>query len=309
MPTTTPPFVDGKQLIAWNALQLRGLLALLAASPEPALRDRAQALLHALRQRLPVAFASLSRDQELAGDAALDDYVELGWALLEAAASGLGPEAELVGEAKQLAMSAAANYLDGPRAAVWDTLLDDGEIIAPAAPLCGLLNRLLQRGHEEPLAAATTTCWTRLQQALQRRDGPSWSQLRWLEARSHGGIDRSARFAEGHGRLHLQGKPDGSIAELRLELAPGWHVNASTPTTTSLRRLAIRAVDGDADLGAEFPPAMTRRIASIDATIDVYEGEVRIPLKGAYRGPLVVDVQACSEDICLLPEQRLLRTW
>lgn len=310
LPARPLPFVDGKQLTAWNAAMARALLALAEAAGNPELRQRAQSMLETLWQRFEPDSGTLWRDQYGGAEAALEDMVELGWAQLELARElPAAAAAATRARAHALAERAARNYLQGPGAAHWHDLLDDGERPAPAPALCALLTRLLHQAYRDPLAELEAQCWTRLAAAAPAAGASRWSQARWLSARSHGGVDRSHAVAEGHGQLRLLRAGRERAITLELALEPGWHVNARGAGKLGLIPLQISLAGLGAELEAHYPEPDWRSFPFAATALPVHQGRLRIDLETADTALIEVRLQACSETLCLLPERRLLRLW
>ena len=92
-----------------------------------------------------------------------------------------------------------------------------------------------------------------------------------------------------------------------LQLAPAWHINSSTPLQDFLVPARLE-IDGVPAGTIRYPAAVTRRLGFHDEPLSVYEDDVVIsaPLPTGGRGRqahrVQLDIQACSDRICLEPE-------
>lgn len=104
---------------------------------------------------------------------------------------------------------------------------------------------------------------------------------------------------------------DGRSATVRLTIAPGWHVNAQTPLEEFLvpTRLEMFANGKTASAKTRFPQSVTksltfnkRPLALLEGVVDIevamQDSTVALPATAI----AAIDVQTCSDRICLLPE-------
>lgn len=315
----TPPapgFVDNKTLTAWNALQARALLALAAAGGK-GFAERADAVLDRLWLRFDPNSGRLNRDVGDGAEAALEDYAQLGLALLTSAdrhwressrageADSRRQAAMREGQALQLASAAMQRYLpvEASTDARWIALAEDGELPSPAAALCELSQDLLQRAYDETLERQTRACLQALAQARRDAGGTYWSSAALADAPS--ARPRAVQhLAEGRIRATLSPRADG----VRLDIAPGWHVQANPVSDPRLKPTVLRSPGDGSALATHYPPALRLHTEWQDLALDVYTGTVELRLaEPAAR--MALELQACSDQVCLLPERALLRAW
>jgi len=117
-----------------------------------------------------------------------------------------------------------------------------------------------------------------------------------------------------HGVLRARATPaeDGRM-EVLLRVADGWHLNANPASLENLvpTKVSASGIGFEAEAAEIAYPAGTKRsLAFAGTTLDLYEGEVRIPLRlrssgsGAENGVvrLALRYQACNDRRCLAPE-------
>lgn len=315
----TPPapgFVDNKTLTAWNALQARALLAL-AAAGEKRFAERANAVLDRLWLRFEPGSGRLVRDAGDGAEAALEDYAQLALALLTSAdhhwreSSGAGEAdsrrqaAMRERQALQLASAAMQRYLPVKASTDtrWIALAEDGELPSPAAALCELSQDLLRRAYDETLERQTRACLQALAQAHRDAGGMYWSSAALDEAPS--ARPRAVQhLAEGRIRATLSPRAHG----VRLDIAPGWHVQATPVSDPRLTPTVLRSPGDGSTLATHYPPALRLHTEWQDLALDVYTGTVELRLAEP-TAHMALELQACSHRICLLPERALLRPW
>lgn len=121
--------------------------------------------------------------------------------------------------------------------------------------------------------------------------------------------ETGARQSAAHGAAHLAATrlPGGKTARIRIQLAPEWHINSTAPKQDFLLPTRIRA-EGLGKEAVTFPAPIERTLGFHDEPLSLYEGtvdiEVRLPEGDAGRAMrrLTLDVQACSDRVCLNPQ-------
>ena len=101
-------------------------------------------------------------------------------------------------------------------------------------------------------------------------------------------------------------------AEVRLDIAEGYHVNANPPTDKNLigTTLTVAGGEGVAAGAPVYPPALMKKFEFDERPLAVYEGEaiIKLPLRAAASAARVqqtlqakVRVQPCNDQACLPP--------
>ncbi|MEM6334270.1 MAG: DUF255 domain-containing protein [Planctomycetota bacterium] len=96
-------------------------------------------------------------------------------------------------------------------------------------------------------------------------------------------------------------------ADLRLTIAPGYHVNGPAIEGQGLMGLSVQAAEPAwAEVDVAWPKP--DRVAMGDVAVDAYHGAIELPvsvgaLGGAEAVELVVAYQACGDGVCLPPRQ------
>lgn len=125
-----------------------------------------------------------------------------------------------------------------------------------------------------------------------------------IATRGETGVNQSAA----HGALHLvASRVRGErTAKIRITMAPSWHVNSISPRQEFLLPTKVRA-DGIEPSAITFPKAVERKLGFHDEPLSLYEGVVDIRIKlpdgpsGLKALETVLDLQACSDRVCLDP--------
>jgi uncharacterized protein len=110
--------------------------------------------------------------------------------------------------------------------------------------------------------------------------------------------------------------PAGGTAEAQvlLDIAEGYHVNANPPSDKFYIGTEVRAEpqEGVTPGKPVYPAAVTRKLSFSDKPLSVYEGRavIRLPLtadKGAAKGQHTfrarIRVQPCNDEACLPPRE------
>ncbi len=119
----------------------------------------------------------------------------------------------------------------------------------------------------------------------------------------------SRRYAA-RGKIRLDAAVVDNQIEVKLDIAPGWHINADKPLQDYL--IGTRMVDSDGKPFNDtvYPQARRTVLQFEKSELALYEGQVSIvaavPELSATDGravlPVVLDLQACNDEVCLAPE-------
>ncbi|MCH8261773.1 MAG: thioredoxin domain-containing protein [Proteobacteria bacterium] len=152
----------------------------------------------------------------------------------------------------------------------------------------------------------------------------SASLYRALDLLVHGEIGKYQYGARGAVKASAEIKEfeGDKILEVKLQLADNWHINAHQ---SKIENIIPTSVYIDADTPAfqldniTYPESISRKFSFLETPLEVYEGD--ITLRGilntnknaentAHRNtlvPVVIQFQACNDQMCLAPEKLILR--
>ena len=122
----------------------------------------------------------------------------------------------------------------------------------------------------------------------------------------------SARQFAAKGRVRAGAEVDaGGLVRVKVTTLPGWHINSNAPLEEDFIATEIAIPGAKLPAGAiTYPEGVERTFGFHDEPLSVYEGDIEITAKvGGSSRPLTVEltVQACNDQICLLPETVSLR--
>jgi len=102
--------------------------------------------------------------------------------------------------------------------------------------------------------------------------------------------------------------PESDMLLITLRVDRGYHINANPATSDNLIATSV-AFSGVAPEKMAYPPPSRFKTRFADDVLDVYEGTVVITatfsagtLNRVHGLSLTVTAQACTEDVCLLPD-------
>lgn len=133
-------------------------------------------------------------------------------------------------------------------------------------------------------AEVVTREGARLAEAAETTGGPG-------ETRDHVAVE--ARAVEGAAAIIV-----------RLAIDAGFHINANPASEDFLVPTQVTALDGE--IGPlDYPEGRPFRAEFARSAIDVYEGtlELRVPVTGEMPTRLLLDLQACDDEVCLPPDE------
>lgn len=131
-----------------------------------------------------------------------------------------------------------------------------------------------------------------------------------------GSLSPKQYFAGGHGKLSVSLEKEAyalhnrcSAAVVSFSLKPGWHVNSAKPFQDYLKptRVSVKSVE-EGRAYVEYPESQVRQLGFQKEPLSLYQGKFKIRVKQedcAKFSPgtkLTIDIQACSDRVCLAPE-------
>lgn len=298
------PLRDEKVIAGWNGLVIRALSDGAVVLDDPVLSEQAMRAADTLWARLwqDGRLKRLWVGGEAREEGALEDYawLALGFlALGDASGDAVWQDRATVladeiwtrfgDDAGRLKMAA----VDGPLGPIYDSA--DGAVPSGESSALELLARLSRRSQDpehharaERLRAALAA--PLVEQPLSRPDALTASRI--LDD-GESGYRRSA--ARGQLRVHLRQD------ELRIDIAEGWHLNAHDPGQDWLIGVSLEGARAD------WPEGRLVTLGFSDQVIRVYEGRLEVALTDTSSGEITLRAQACSDSICLEPEDLSFR--
>ena len=111
-------------------------------------------------------------------------------------------------------------------------------------------------------------------------------------------------FAKGRGVVTVRASKKGGQLEIRL--MPGWHINSNQPYDKSLIATKLTSKNSELGLSVDYPSPNEKKLGLSQQAMSLYENKVVIPFSGKFdnskKDILSLTVQACSQNVCLLPE-------
>ena len=307
------PFRDEKIIAGWNGLTIRALAEASAAF------DRTDYLEAADRAMQAIWSALWRKDRLLRFDggdapAALDDYAWLGLASV-ALYDATGSEAHLR-RARLLAETARKRFADGsgryklseadgPLGPVYQQ--GDASLPAGESSMLELLALLSQREQKLDFRGYADELLAALSGGLAARPTERLTALR-AAALLQGG-ESGARRTLSTGVVRAAARRKDDRVEIALELRHGWHVNAHKPRQPML---VPTELTGPAVGSVAYPKEKEVALGFSDEPLAVLEGSATLVAtlkEQAKDSPVALSLvlQACSDKICLAPEQALFR--
>ncbi len=109
-----------------------------------------------------------------------------------------------------------------------------------------------------------------------------------------------------HGRVRVAAKlaENGERLDVSLVVAKGWHINSHKPLDDDYIATSVDVKNASGE--GVYPQSVTKKFGFSDKPLAVYEGTVAISTKlesaAKSRIRAEVTVQACNDQVCLLPE-------
>jgi len=99
--------------------------------------------------------------------------------------------------------------------------------------------------------------------------------------------------------------PDGQTVEMKIDVAPGWHINSNEPIQDYLIPTELSAANGIKNVS--YPTPVVRKLGFQRSKLSLLEGRVNINGTLTSTTPTAMttvelQLQACNDEICLAPE-------
>ncbi len=325
-----PPLRDRKILTAWNAEMIRTLAEAGQRLDRPdylrAAEEAAGFVLDALRPA--EGLRRVWYEGRATEPAQLDDHAALGLALVAlsdarwgAADAGTDPEIWLT-TAQAIAQEIPARFggVEGGLRmtqrveGMTEIIPRDDETLPSGNALALMLYARLNRRLRDPALAqdgavlAAALSGTGLSAPVHRA-----GTLQALQLWHDGPVGAAQVMAHGAVRADLRHGVAPGTAVLTLEIREGWHVNSAAPLEPHLIPTQV-ALPGGAVGAPVYPEGLVKALGFNAAALSLFEGRVEIVLKGlpvagSERVAVMLALQACSDTLCLPPEDAHLTLW
>ncbi len=320
------PHQDEKIVVSWNAMMIETLAQASKSFSRP---DYYLAAKNAMKYILDEMLHEdelkrVSFEGNVGVEAQLPDYAGLGTALLSLYDfAPIGEEnSQYLTKAGEIAVVAMRRYANGGGAykmSIVDEGLgrfipyDDNEIPSGNALTLSLLSGLAKRTNEPLYAQKATLLAAALSGHILESPGASGYSLLSALNLSLGEIGSTRFIADGTVRISAVVDRKLSKVDLNIRIKEGWHVNANKPLEDYFVPTQLD-IDGKPVDAKTYPKPDVKSLSFNDKPMALYEGDVS--LSGTYQKPpegksgeVTLTLQACSDKICLLPEEVKVRLW
>jgi hypothetical protein len=311
------PRLDGKVLASWNGLMIRALAEAGSLLGETRYVHAAKRAASFLTNQMATPDGRLSRvwfegRADLAGTQADHVFAALGMLALHDATGDDAWRGRAVAIAGQMMVRfedpGAGDYFSTEDAESFVHLKqrDDTELPSGNAAALELFLMLAQR-HAAPEWRHRAVSLAAALSSLSEEPASSHAYaLRALDVMDHGEVGHLQHAGRGHVRARLERATHG--LSVVLDIADGWHVNASKPLEEFLIPTKV-TVDGIDPGAVRYPQPLQRTLGFNANAMALYEGRVEIRIEtapGGERRQVRLDLQTCGDKVCLDPESVVL---
>ena len=315
----TKPHQDQKILMGWNGEMIISLVAGAEAFRRPdylaAAQKAARFMMDNMQNGEGYFRAYIAGAATIA--AQLPDYASFGRALV--ALHDADPKGGWLPEAQRIARYMLTHFQEEsgvfrmneqPQGLGAFIQMDDGEVPSGNAQAQWLLSALARRGADvafiqQAAALADVLSGHALGFPEQRA-----AALAAVDAQNRGDIGPLRAVANGAVQVRARLDRAAGVVNFTIQVAEGWHINAHEPLEDYFMPTELQ-VNGAA-LGPEAYPAplVTTLAFNRDTPLALYDGEVHLRAPIAAGANVVnLALQACSEEICLAPQNMSFRFW
>lgn len=319
--TRPRPLTDRKIVVAWNGVMIESLAEAGWILQRPDYRvaasEAADYILENMRSGDGIYRVSYEGVPTV--PAQLADYAALGLGLVALSDTAGDPARRLARLDQAIEMAEAIRSRFGDAASGYAQTaggggrrvvpVEDTEIGSGNGLALALFTRLSARSEAFAIRQETRKLAAALSGAVIRNPAERAALVMAMQESLAGETGYLRAAAAGKVMVELRRDPGGGGLRLRLRVAEGWHVNAHQPLEDYFIATELR-VDGKPVSPGAYPEAKVKSLRFSDAPLAPYEGEVIIKggeVGGARRATLVI--QACSDEICLQPEELNFTLW
>ena len=114
-------------------------------------------------------------------------------------------------------------------------------------------------------------------------------------------------------RVSVDPAADKQHVVLRLRVTKGWHVNAHKPLQDYLIPTVLKATSGKqtASVSISYPDPLLKKLEFSEKPMSLYDGDFELTARfdkaGDGTATAILDVQTCSDTICLQPEKLVMQ--
>jgi hypothetical protein len=146
---------------------------------------------------------------------------------------------------------------------------------------------------------------------IPEQRGFTLKAIQQLQAGETGPLRHTAK-----GAVRAELHHDGASGDITIEIAiaDGWHINAREPLEDYLIATSL-VVGGAPELAVIYPDPIIKNLSFSEAPLALYEGNITLTARGATTGSgavprrAVLTLQACSNEICLQPDELDFVLW
>ena len=292
------PLQDEKSVLAWNALYLSSLIELYQVTADPQVRASATELANQLMQHFynesglfRIVFAKRATIE-----ATVEDYAYLIVALNQAYWTFQDPRYfEFVNQ-----ISPA--FVTRVKSTLWQNLLTDLQLNSAAAVTLKALQQLSEFNDARQFRKELNGYQSSVD--VMSLSLSSLGLLSTWNSTETSRFKLVQPFAQGKAVARVI--YNNGTAAVQIDLLPGWHINSNQPLDTSLIATKLSMSSNIDVVTAQYPTPTIKPLGFSQQVLSLYEGRVHIPFSIALPDTmpqlLNLQVQACSEKMCLLPE-------
>jgi uncharacterized protein YyaL (SSP411 family) len=318
------PHIDKKTITAWNALVIWGLADAWQVLQTPDIKqlsvNLAQSLWSTLYNKSTQQLYRNSFNHTISELGTLEDYAFFAKAMTRL--FDITTDKIWLDRAGLLSKAALSKFKDkdqgfmftdqhgGNTLAVNLTKTRDAEVLAAGAVMVEVLQDLWLRTGDVFYRQQLKGTANHLKGRLSADPLNHLYAAKALNNIEHKNTVSKQYFAGGRGTIELfdaQAVCRGEKLALKVNLQPQWHVNSSTPLQRYLRPTKVTFNTQEPAYNVDYPKGERVQLGFQKDPLEVYQQQFELNLshqgKTSKATRFQVDLQACSDKVCLLPEK------
>ena len=330
------PHKDRKIVVSWNAMMIETLAEASSVFSRPDYYDAAADAAHYIVEEMmgEGELKRVSYEGSVGVDAQLPDHAGLGMALI--ALYDYSPPDKDGGTYLEIAAKLAAqierrysNESDEASKAYRMSAVSEGlgdfipyedtEIPSGNGLTLSLFDALAKRGRIQEFSRRATLLAAALSGQILDSPVMGGYSLLSVQALSQGENGYMRYLADGAVKVTNRIDRVGNKVQFLISVKEGWHINANVPLEDYFIPTEL-IVDGKEIAKNSYPQPLVKSLKFNDKPMALYEGNITLDSKLPKTTPasaqkagkgakVVLTLQACSDQICLLPEEVIVQIW
>ncbi len=177
---------------------------------------------------------------------------------------------------------------------------EDGATVSANGQMLIALARMIRRTGDLSVDEIYTNAMAAFSHVIVTQPISHTSMLRAKNIYDNG--NNGSRIYAGNGKVRITGSRKGNSMVIKFAIKQGWHINSNQ---TAIKSLVPLSLSSNAPLNFTYPQAKVTKLDFSKKDLSTFEGTIQVKAKTPngmkFPQELTIKLQACSDKICLAP--------